>query len=63
MVTENVFAWPGVGSLLVLSVENRDLAVVQTVVILVGITMVLTNLTIDIAYRWLDPRTAGQKEG
>lgn len=63
VVTENVFAWPGVGSLLVLSVENRDLAVVQTVVILVGITMVLTNLTIDIAYRWLDPRTAGQKEG
>lgn len=61
VVTENVFAWPGVGSLLVLSVENRDLAVVQTVVILVGITMVLTNLTIDIAYRWLDPRTAGQE--
>ena len=61
VVTENVFAWPGVGSLLVLSVENRDLAVVQTVVILVGITMVLTNLTIDITYRWLDPRTAGQE--
>lgn len=61
VVTENVFAWPGVGSLLVLSVENRDLAVVQTIVILVGVTMVLTNLTIDIAYRWLDPRTAGQE--
>ncbi|MCG8354172.1 MAG: ABC transporter permease [Kiloniellales bacterium] len=58
VVTENVFAWPGVGSLLVLSVENRDLAVVQTVIILVGITMVLTNLTIDTLYRWLDPRTA-----
>lgn len=61
VVTENVFAWPGVGSLLVLSVENRDLAVVQTIVILVGVTMVLTNLTIDVAYRWLDPRTAGQE--
>jgi len=58
VITENVFAWPGVGSLLVLSVENRDLAVVQTIILLVGVTMVLTNLTIDIAYRWLDPRTA-----
>ncbi len=62
VVTENVFAWPGVGSLLVLSVEHRDLAVVQTIVILVGITMVAANLTVDIAYRWLDPRTA-RREG
>lgn len=58
VITENVFAWPGVGSLLVLSVETRDLAVVQTIVILVGLTMVITNLSIDLAYRWLDPRTA-----
>jgi peptide/nickel transport system permease protein len=56
-VTENVFAWPGIGSLLVNSVQNRDLAVVQGVVIMVGVTMVLTNLLIDLAYGWLDPRT------
>lgn len=62
VITENVFAWPGVGSLLVLSVENRDLAVVQVIILLVGVTMVLTNLTIDIAYRCLDPRTA-RREG
>ncbi|MCG8695992.1 MAG: ABC transporter permease [Minwuiales bacterium] len=61
VITENVFAWPGVGSLLVLSVETRDLAVVQTIVILVGITMVLTNISIDFAYRWLDPRTAEER--
>ena len=63
VVTENVFAWPGVGSLLVLSVENRDLAVVQTIVILVGITMVAANLSVDIAYRWLDPRTMRREGG
>jgi len=56
-VTENVFAWPGIGSLLVSSVQNRDLAVVQGIVIMVGVTMVLTNLLIDLAYGWLDPRT------
>ena len=61
VVTENVFAWPGVGSLLVMSVQNRDLAVVQTIVILVGVTMVATNLAIDFAYRWLDPRIAGEE--
>ena len=57
VVTENVFAWPGVGSLLVLSVENRDFAVVQTIVILIGITMVCANLLVDLSYLWLDPRT------
>lgn len=56
-VTENVFAWPGIGQLLVLSVANRDLAVVQCIVILVGVTMVITNLLVDIAYGWIDPRT------
>ncbi|SDE15901.1 ABC transporter permease [Rhodospira trueperi] len=56
-ITENVFAWPGIGKLLVASVQNRDLAVVQCIVILVGVTMVVTNLLVDLAYGWLDPRT------
>jgi peptide/nickel transport system permease protein len=50
VITENVFAWPGVGSLLVFSVANRDLAVVQAIVI------------VDFAYRWLDPRMAQRSE-
>ncbi|WP_374449438.1 ABC transporter permease [Stella sp.] len=57
VVTENVFAWSGVGRLLVQSVANRDFAVVQTVVILVGATMVLANLLVDLSYSRLDPRT------
>ncbi len=56
-ITENVFAWPGIGKLLVVSVQNRDLAVVQCIVILVGVTMVVANLLVDIAYGYLDPRT------
>ncbi len=56
-ITENVFAWPGIGKLLVVSVQNRDLAVVQCIVILVGVTMVIANLLVDIAYGYLDPRT------
>ena len=56
-ITENVFAWPGIGKLLVVSVQNRDLAVVQCIVIMVGVTMVIANLLVDIAYGYLDPRT------
>ena len=55
-VTENVFAWPGVGQLLVTSARNRDLAVVQTIVILGGVAMVLANLMVDLFCAWIDPR-------
>jgi peptide/nickel transport system permease protein len=56
VVVESVFAWPGIGRLLVVSVANRDLAVVQTILILVAICMVVANLAVDIAYGWIDPR-------
>ncbi len=57
-VVETVFGYPGIGSLLVNAVAQRDLAVVQGVVLLIAFTMVLTNLIIDLAYGWLDPRIA-----
>jgi len=56
VVTETVFAWPGIGRLLVTSVAQRDLAVVQTIILLVALTMVVTNLLVDILYGWIDPR-------
>mgnify|MGYP003110564723 FL=1 len=56
VVTENVFAWPGVGRLLTSSVADRDLAIVQGIVVLVAITMVTANFLVDLAYGWLDPR-------
>ncbi|MCZ0733119.1 ABC transporter permease [Phreatobacter sp. AB_2022a] len=56
VVVESVFSWPGVGRLLITSVANRDLAVVQCILLLVGVTMVSANLIVDIAYGWVDPR-------
>jgi len=56
IVTETVFAWPGVGRLLVVSVAERDLAVVQLIVILAAALMSVTNTLIDIALGVLDPR-------
>lgn len=56
VITETVFAWPGIGRLIITAVNRRDLAVVQCIVLLVATTMVLANLTVDLLYVWLDPR-------
>jgi peptide/nickel transport system permease protein len=56
VITETVFAWPGIGRLLVTAVANRDLAVVQVIILMITISMVITNLLIDLLYGWLDPR-------
>jgi peptide/nickel transport system permease protein len=56
VVVESVFSWPGVGRLLVVAVANRDLAVVQCILLLVAATMVVANLIVDLLYGVLDPR-------
>jgi peptide/nickel transport system permease protein len=56
IVVETVFAWPGVGRLLVSAVSARDLAVVQALALLIAATMVLANLAVDLLYGVLDPR-------
>jgi peptide/nickel transport system permease protein len=56
VVVESVFSWPGVGRLLVVAVANRDLAVVQCILLLVAATMVCANLIVDLLYGMLDPR-------
>jgi peptide/nickel transport system permease protein len=64
VVVESVFSWPGVGRLLVVSVANRDLAIVQCILLLVAITMVSANLIVDLLYGVLDPRLrSGAKAG
>ena len=55
-MTENVFAWPGIGRLLVSSVQSRDSSVVQVIVLMIAASMVTVNLLVDVAYGWLDPR-------
>ncbi|WP_117192300.1 ABC transporter permease [Rhizobium terrae] len=65
VVIETVFAWPGIGLMLVNAVSQRDLPVVQTIVLLVALTMVVTNFVVDLTYGWLDPRIENRqsKEG
>ncbi|MDQ7249322.1 ABC transporter permease [Dongia sedimenti] len=56
VVVEPVFGWPGVGNLLVGAVAQRDLAVVQTIVLMVAFTMAAINFAVDLTYGWLNPR-------
>jgi peptide/nickel transport system permease protein len=56
VLTETVFARPGLGRLLVDSIARRDIAVVQTTIMLLSATFVLVNLVIDLLYVKLDPR-------
>lgn len=56
VVVESIFSWPGIGRLLVVSVSNRDLAVVQCILLVIAATMVVSNLIVDLLYGWLDPR-------
>lgn len=63
VVVESVFSWPGIGRLLVVAVSNRDLAVVQCILLLVAATMVTANLLVDLLYGLLDPRLRGMAGG
>jgi peptide/nickel transport system permease protein len=56
IVTETVFSWPGLGRLLIESIQMRDYPVVQGGVLLIAWTYLLVNLATDLAYAWLDPR-------
>ncbi len=56
VVVESIFSWPGIGRLLIVSVSNRDLAVVQCILLIIAAAMVVSNLVVDLLYGWLDPR-------
>ena len=56
IITERVFSWPGVGSLLVDSISERDYKLTQGCILVIAATYVLVNTATDLAYRFLDPR-------
>ncbi|HET7874858.1 MAG TPA: nickel ABC transporter permease [Methylomirabilota bacterium] len=56
VITETIFAWPGVGRLSVQAIFNRDYPVVQAAVFLLASTFVIVNFLVDVIYTYLDPR-------
>ena len=56
VITEQVFSWPGIGSLMVQSIGARDYPVIMGITVLVAITVLICNLVTDLVYGMLDPR-------
>jgi peptide/nickel transport system permease protein len=56
VLVERIFNWPGIGSLLVNAIAQRDYPVVQGVVVVVSIIFIAINIVVDVAYGLLDPR-------
>jgi peptide/nickel transport system permease protein len=56
LVTETVFAWPGVGQLFIQSVQFADIPVMAAYLMLIGLLFVLINLIVDLLYFVVDPR-------
>jgi peptide/nickel transport system permease protein len=56
VITEIIFAWPGIGQLTIESIERRDYPLVQACILLISLSYVLVNTMTDLLYAWLDPR-------
>ena len=56
VITETIFAWPGIGRLAVHAITTNDFPVVQAVVFLASLVFISVNLLVDILYCWIDPR-------
>jgi ABC-type dipeptide/oligopeptide/nickel transport system permease component len=56
IITETVFAWPGLGRLIVNAIYEKDFPIVEAAVITIATVFVTLNLLVDVAYAYLDPR-------
>jgi peptide/nickel transport system permease protein len=61
VVTEQVFAWPGIGRLIIEALISRDFPVVQGIILMVGAAVLLINLLVDILYAYIDPQIRYQQ--
>jgi len=58
VITETIFAWPGIGRLVVQAIQARDYPLVQGCVLVIGVTYVAINTAADVLVRAIDPRLA-----
>lgn len=63
VVVETVFAWPGVGRLMLTAIRNRDFALVQACALFISLVYVAANLIVDISYAYIDPRVRYGDQG
>jgi ABC-type dipeptide/oligopeptide/nickel transport system permease component len=56
VLTETVFAWPGIGTWLVQAIDDRNYPVLQSGILFVSLVFVLVNLAVDVSYAFINPR-------
>ena len=61
VITEQIFQWPGIGSLTVAAINSRDYPILMTIVILSAIAVLVANLLVDVMYAVIDPRIRYEK--
>jgi peptide/nickel transport system permease protein len=62
LITETVFAWPGLGRLTIKAIQTRDYPLVQGCVLVISLSYVFVNLITDLTYAWVDPRIRFEKK-
>ncbi len=60
IITETIYAWPGVGRLMISSIYHRDVPVVEAAVFFVALAITLSNLLVDLLQMLIDPRIRRQ---
>ena len=61
VITETVFSWPGIGSLMIEAIQQRDYPIVQATILCISLTYIGINVLTDFLYAWADPRIRYQK--
>ena len=56
IVVETIFAWPGVGRLMLNAIQGKDYPLVEAAVVTLALVFVVLNFLVDLAYAWVDPR-------
>ena len=56
VITEQIFGWPGLGSLMVTSIQARDYPVIMGITVFVSLAVLIGNIIVDVVYTFLDPR-------
>ena len=62
LITETIFAWPGIGRLTITAIQKRDYPLIQGCVLIIALGYVFANLFTDLAYAWADPRIRFEKK-
>ena len=63
ILTESIFSWPGMGTMIVSAIDNRDYMLIQGTVLFMGVVFVVVNLLVDIIYMLINPRVSFEGKG